>query len=114
MSQAGEAKEKDIIDTFKHIHVPEVVREKRMHFQRVPRLGAFMAVPLVYDHCLTDTALDEAVNNYQEFAKQKEEQDKERKVWEEERANRVADAAAAGEHIDEEVRDFPEIEYAPF
>ena len=47
-SQGGEVKERDIIDTFKHIHVPEVVREKRMHFQRVPKLGAFMAIPLVY------------------------------------------------------------------
>ena len=56
----------DIFQRFKHIYVPEVVREPRMNFQRVPRLGGFMAVPLVYKSCLFDDALTEAVNNWQE------------------------------------------------
>jgi hypothetical protein len=30
--EAAEVKERDIIDSFKHIHVAEVVREKRIHF----------------------------------------------------------------------------------
>ena len=41
----------DIIQTFKHIYVKEVVRENRMHFYRVPRLGCFMAIPLIYNSC---------------------------------------------------------------
>lgn len=45
---APKAKNEDILTTFKHIYVPEVVRESRMWFKRVPRLGSFMAVPLVY------------------------------------------------------------------
>lgn len=36
-----------------------------MHFQRVPRLGSYMAVPLIYEHCLTDAALDLAVEDFQ-------------------------------------------------
>lgn len=67
-SNAGDetavGKEKDIIDTFKHSYVPEVVRESRMHFKKVPRLGCFMAVPLVYDSCLFNEALEEAVEDY--------------------------------------------------
>ena len=59
------SKEKDIIDTFKHTFVPEVVREPKMHFQKVPRLGCFMAVPLVYNSCLFNAALEEAVEDYQ-------------------------------------------------
>ena len=47
--------------TFKHTYVKEVVREPLMHFYRVPRLGAFMAVPLVYNSCLSESALDNAV-----------------------------------------------------
>ena len=45
--------ETDILKTFKQYkYVPEVVREQRMHYYRVPRLGCFMAVPLVYNSCL--------------------------------------------------------------
>lgn len=53
--------QKDILLTFKHVYVPEVVREPRMTFQKVPRLGAYMAVPLIYQSCLFDEALDLAV-----------------------------------------------------
>ena len=41
-----------------HIYVPDVVREQQMHFYRVPRLGAFFAVPLEYNSCLFEKALD--------------------------------------------------------
>jgi hypothetical protein len=41
-----------------HVYVPEVVRESNMHFYRVPRLGAFMAVPLDYNSCLFEKSLD--------------------------------------------------------
>ena len=47
------AKPVDILTEFKHVFVPEVVREPRMHYQKVPRLGCFMTVPLVYQSCLS-------------------------------------------------------------
>lgn len=31
-----------------HMYVPEVVREPKMHFYRVPRLGSYLAIPLEY------------------------------------------------------------------
>lgn len=66
-SEAGgdtPAKEKDIIESFRHSYVAEVVREPRMHFEKVPRLGCFMAVPLVYNSCLFNEALEEAIEDY--------------------------------------------------
>jgi hypothetical protein len=63
----------DILQTYRHIYVKEVVREPRMHFYKVPRLGSFMAVPLVYNSCLFEDALDEAVNDYMECMKRREE-----------------------------------------
>ena len=54
--------EEDILKTFKGVvYVKEVVREPRMNYQKVPRLGCYMAVPLVYQSCLSDEALDSAV-----------------------------------------------------
>ena len=54
----------------------EVVRDDKMHYYKVPRLGCFMAVPLVYDSCLFEDALDNAVNDYLENMKKKEELEK--------------------------------------
>jgi hypothetical protein len=44
--------------------VKEVVREPKMHFYKVPRLGSFLAIPLVYNSCLFEEALDNAVQDY--------------------------------------------------
>ena len=74
----------DILDTFKHVYVKEVVRDSKMWFKRVPRLGSFMAVPLVYESCLSDEALEAAVLNYQDVSTQKAELQKEIDAHEEE------------------------------
>jgi hypothetical protein len=66
-SEGGDEVEKpavDILTDFKHVYVKEVVREPKMHFQKVPRLGAYMAVPLVYNNCLSDKAIDAAVEDF--------------------------------------------------
>jgi len=65
----------DLVTRFKHFYVKEVVREPRMHFQRVPRLGSFMAVPLVYKSCLFDDSLTEAVYNWQDVQQRQQAQD---------------------------------------
>jgi len=66
----------DILKTFKHVYVNEVVREPRMHYFKVPRLGSFMAVPLVYKSCMFEDALENSVNDYLECQKLREEQNK--------------------------------------
>ena len=62
--------ELELMDRFKHYYVKEVVREPRMNFQRVPRLGSFMAIPLVYKSCLFDESLAESVANWQSVKQQ--------------------------------------------
>jgi hypothetical protein len=49
------------------VYVPEVAREKKMHFWLVPRLGAFMAVPLVYKSCLSIPSFQLAFEDFNEF-----------------------------------------------
>jgi hypothetical protein len=53
-----------------HVYVPEVVREPSMHFYRVPRLGAFMAVPLDYNSCLFEKSLDQSIQDHLSYLKQ--------------------------------------------
>lgn len=102
--------EKDIIDTFKHVYVPEVVREPRMLFHKVPRLGAYMAVPLVYKSCLFDQALEDAVADVSDMAQRNEALEREKVEYYEGFNSRKEAAEAAGEVFDEEERSFEEVE----
>jgi hypothetical protein len=42
----------------KSVYVAEVVRNTRMYFFKVPKLGSYMAIRLEYDSCLFEGALD--------------------------------------------------------
>lgn len=44
--------------------IREVVKEPKINFYRVPRLGAYMAIKLEYNSCLFEEAFDGAVLNY--------------------------------------------------
>jgi hypothetical protein len=57
--------------------VPEVVRETKMWFQTVPRLGAFMSVPICYESCLSDEALDSAITDFLKVTAENERLEKE-------------------------------------
>jgi len=48
----------------RHILVPEVLREPRIHFYTVPRLGSYLAIKLEYNSCLFEEAFDEAIADY--------------------------------------------------
>lgn len=66
---AEKQKNTDILATYPHKYVSHVVRQKDIHFWKVPRLGAFMAVPLIYKSCLSEKALDEAILDWAEVCK---------------------------------------------
>ena len=63
------------------IFVKEVVREPRMHFFKVPRLGSYLAVRLEYKSCLFEESLDAAVQDYLDVKQRQKEQDDERKSF---------------------------------
>ncbi len=74
--QEGEEEEvKEVLP--KHIYVPEVVREEKMHWYEVPRLGSYLAIKMEYNSCLSEEAFDAALKDYQEVTVKKEEQEKE-------------------------------------
>ena len=98
----------------KHILVPEVVREDRIHYYDVPKLGSYLAVKLEYESCLSEAAFDAALANYIEVEHQRAEQAKEKEAWLADQAQKRADAEEAGEEFAPEERDFPEIQYAEY
>lgn len=53
-----------------------------MHFQKVPRLGSYLAVPLVYNSCLSDEALEALVADSLAVQIQRDQQTSEKDAWE--------------------------------
>ena len=96
------------------MYVPEVIREPRMCFQKVPRLGAFMAVPLCYNSCLFDEALEAAVHDKIDCMRRVEEQTKERTEYYDGFNARKETALANGEPFEEEEREWEVIDVKPF
>jgi hypothetical protein len=62
----------------KNVCVKEVVREPRMRYFKVPRLGSYMAVLLKYDSCLFEEALDAGFEDFIDCHNKRQEQDKEK------------------------------------
>ena len=82
-SAAGDEEEnaeqtEDVLKTSKYKFVPEVVREPKIHYWQVPRLGSFMAIPLVYKSCLSEGSIDAALADWVEISKLIETQEKEK------------------------------------
>ncbi len=85
-----------------------------MKFYKVPKLGAFMAVPLVYNSCQLEDALDNAVNDYLDCQKRREEQAKLKEEWEEEKARERDEKEKEGVPYEPEEKEFEQIEEKEF
>lgn len=109
-----QVKTEDILDTFQHVYVPEVVREQKMWFQTVPRLGAFMSVPIIYESCLSDEALDSAISDYLKVTAENERLEKELEIHDADQQIKADAAAANGEAFEKEVREIEKLEFQPF
>lgn len=102
-----------ILTQFSHIYVPEVVREKRMNYWKVPRLGSFMAIPLVYKSCLSVESFEHAVKDWVRYRDDTKKQDEEKETFRVDQEQKRADASAAGTVHEEEVKEWPTIELPP-
>lgn len=90
------------------------MREPRIWFKRVPRLGSFLSVPLVYNSCLSDEALEAAIADNIDVSQRKAELQKEIDLFDDEQEQRKEAAATANEPFEPEEREWPVIDYAPF
>ena len=98
----------------RHIDVPEVVREPRMHFFRVPRLGSYCAIRLEYQSCLSVEAFDAGLQDMLSVFDRQKQRAEDIKAWEENQREMQEEAEAAGEAFTPEQKVFEEIEMAPF
>lgn len=92
-----------------------MVREPKIHFFKVPRLGSYLSIPLVYNSCMFDDALDQAVSDYFAIVKAREEQEKQKHDYEEEQNKIREEKEKLGEYYEPpEPREWDPIQEKPF
>jgi len=108
-------KEKKVVEKLPvSVLVDEVVREPRIHFFKVPRLGSYLAVRLEYDTCLFEEAFEAGVADMQSVMEKRQAQHDAKLKHEEDQAAAQADAEANNEEFTKEEKEWPEIEPQPF
>lgn len=98
----------------KNINVKEVVRESRMHYFRVPKLGSYLAVELKYDHCTNESSFDAAFREYNQTQERILDQKIERQEWEKEQEEIKRQKEEDGEQFYPEEKEWELIEEAPY
>lgn len=96
-----------------HVFVPEVVREPKIHYFRVPRLGSYLAVELKYNSCQNEEAFDKAFEDFLECEAKREDLEKDKQEYEE---KVLEDKEREGEEYKEpeEAKEWPEIKEQPY
>lgn len=69
----------------------EVVREPRIHFFKVPRLGSYLAIRLEYNSCLFVESYNAGISDALSIQKRKMEQEEQKKEHEEKERDRKED-----------------------
>ena len=94
-----------------HLLIKDVVREPRMKFFEVPRLGSYLAVPLNYEKCELEPSFDKGLQNHLTCEERREAQAQEKEAFEEEQKGKREEHEAAGteEPFVEEKREWEEI-----
>ena len=70
----GEEKKK------KFVYVSDVIKNEKVHFFRIPKLGAYLAAPLIYKSYLSESIFDKALEERKKYLQLKDEFDKEKAV----------------------------------
>jgi hypothetical protein len=92
--------------------VKEVVREPRMHFFKVPKLGSYIAIKLEYESCLFEESLAAAVLDHIEIRHKQRELEEEKRAYYEKLEEDKAEQEEGQEPREE--RRWEEIQPQPF
>jgi len=84
-----------------------------MHFWNVPRLGSFMAVPLVYKSSLSVNSLQNAYDDYMTYTDNVQRQNDLIQEFEDAQEASRVDAEAAGTAFTPEEKEWPQIDLPP-
>lgn len=86
----------------RHVLVPEVVREPRIHFWKVPRLGSYLAIKLEYQSCLSIDSYDAGIKDANVIKQKLAEQEEEKKIWDQEQQEKKEAAEEGEDYVPDE------------
>lgn len=110
-----EADEKPKISNVpKTLFVPDVTKESKLKFFKVPKLGSYLAIAMKYQSPLTEESLDKAVEAFFEMEKKKQEQEAKKTEHDAEIQKQKEEKEAAGEEFKEEKVQWEEIKEPPY
>ena len=98
----------------RHILIPEVVREPKIHYYTVPRLGCYLAIKLEYNSCLNEEAFDDSIGDYAAVNQKRLDLEKEKKDYEDGQEEIRIEKQEAGEKYVAEEKNWPEYNYKAF
>ena len=97
-----------------NVLVEEIVREPRLKFFKVPRLGNLFCVRLSYESCLFEEALDEAVKDVYDVEARNRQQDIDKALFEEHEAKRKEEAEKNEQEFEPEEKEWENIVLKPY
>jgi len=101
-------------DEPRHILIEEVVREPRIHFYKVPRLGSYLCIRLEYDSCLFIDSYNEGVKDFTSVKQRLAEQEEQKREHEEKEKERKEECEANEQEYVRDEGNWPAIEPKPF
>lgn len=101
-------------ENLQHILVKEVVREPRIHFFKVPRLGSYMAIRLEYNSCLFTEAYADGIKDALSCKERMKEQEDHKREHEEKEKDRKEECEANDTEYVRDDGNWPDIKPKPF
>ena len=49
------------VENTNNLYVEDIIREEGIHFFRIPKLGSYIAIPLIYQNCLSEESFTTAL-----------------------------------------------------
>eukprot|EP00825_Cyclidium_porcatum_P002631 TRINITY_DN1121_c0_g2_i1.p2 TRINITY_DN1121_c0_g2~~TRINITY_DN1121_c0_g2_i1.p2 ORF type:complete len:658 (-),score=176.34 TRINITY_DN1121_c0_g2_i1:285-2258(-) len=98
--------QKAVVQKPNYVYIPDVVKEPKMQFFKIPKLGAYIAVPLICKTCLNEQSFDATLEERLKFLKAKEEQDQLKAQKQQEHDDKLKEMEETGEDTTEFVKQF--------
>lgn len=103
----------------KYIYVPDVVVDPNIYYFDIPRLGAYLAVPIFIKSYLNEASFDDAIVKLNDYKKQSAEAEKKKAEIQADFEEKIAKAKEVDEDIEELVKEykeypFPNVDFPSF
>ena len=101
-------------EDLEHVLIKEVVREPRIHFFKVPRLGSYLAIRLEYNSCLSVEAYNDGIKDALSVKERLKEQEDQKREHDEKERDRKEECEANDQEYVRDDGTWPEIKPKPF